>query len=133
MTLEERRWTEIEFFYLCDDIYNIQKNMRDVTYIIAAVAQITPHSNRMAVERAAAIIYDYGRGKPNEDEFLYLAEKNNIPKTNIARHLGKHRTTLYHRLKKEDPIICPKLDEKDTKYVREFLDLWKKLKGTGRL
>ena len=129
MTLEERRWAEIQLYFMCEDIYNIRKEMEDVAQMIEVAAQVgIPNQTRIGRISMFAL---EAHNKPTNEELVHLAHQNDVPIVTICKYVHKSRRTVHRMLKQEPPLVCPRFSEEDDQHIFNFLKRWKDIKEVG--
>lgn len=130
MTLEERRWMEIQLFYFCYDLYNIRKDLLDVVYAIDAIAQIG-NFKTLRMKDIAAKLLERQSNQIHPKEFIHVAHANGVPIIKIAERVNLDRSTVYRTVKEPIPAFHPLFDESIDKEIGRFLQLLEVFKKAG--
>lgn len=102
---QTRRWSEIQFYYFCLDLYNIRHNIIDVMLMIEVICQIAELNLKLLKTIAAKMIGDPSY-MPNQDEVIVLANLHGLKAANIVKSTGiSKRKVLYTIKEKKDTYI----------------------------
>lgn len=132
MEIDERRWTEIRFYLFSKDIYEIKKDLLDITTIIEGIALITPNSKPERLKGLSAKLLTDITARPKLTEIIFLMNKHNYTLQKIGTTVGKTREAVRKILKEKDPPLClPTLKESDDILIANFLKTLDKIQKAG--
>lgn len=130
---QTRRWSEIQFYYFCLEMYQIRNNMIDVILMIEVISQIAELNYKTLKTLAGKIIGDpiY---LPHRDEAVSLAYIMGMNKSTISKTFGVTRSTIDTILSSErnrihTPLPQFSLDEDEEMY--KFCQKFKEIKKVG--
>lgn len=131
LTDSVQRWTEIEFYYFCFDIYQLNKDMMDVVNAIEAISQIG-QINIGTLKRAAAKMLSDPYYLPILEEVVILGNQNGIPPKELAEEVGKSKATISRMISKSDLFSPrPKLEPFEDEQIYKYMELLKRFKKAG--
>ena len=128
-----RRWSEIQFYYFCLDMYHIRNNMIDVILMVEVISQIAELDFKMLKTLAARMISDpiY---LPHRDEAISLAFVMGMNKTTIHKTFNVARSTIDMVLSSERNRIhtpFPQFSLKEDQELYKFCEAFKEIKKVG--
>ncbi len=128
---QTRRWTEIQFYYFCLDLYHIRNNMIDVILLIEVVCQIAELNYPMLKSIAGKMMGDpiY---LPHRDEVVSLAHAMGNGYKNIAKitdlSINTIRTILNtnrNKITTPYPMFEIPEDQEMYKFIQQFSEIKK--------
>lgn len=126
---QTRRWSEIQFYYICLDLYHIRHNMVDVVLIIEVVSQIAQLDFKTLKTIAGKMMGD-PQYLPHRDEIVSLAYAMNLNKSKISKLFNITRTTIdtilsskRNRIHVPFPMFSIKEDEEMYKFCEKFKEI----------
>lgn len=129
---QTRRWSEIQFYYFCLNLYDIRHNMIDVILMIEVIAQIAQLNYPMLKHIAAQIIGNPNY-IPNRDEVIVLANMHGYKPADIVRatKLSKSKVLTTLNSKKDKYIPYPQFDITEDQELYKFNEIFKTIKKAG--
>ena len=95
---QQRRWSEIKFYYFCLDIYHINKDMIEVILLIEAVAHIGDLDYKLLKSITGTMLGD-PYYLPIKDEVISLAYIYGLKMSDIAKQFNLSRKTVERVIK----------------------------------
>lgn len=128
----ENRWAEIRFFYFCQDIFDMRKNMLDVIYSIEAVSQIG-NLRVTELKRIAGLFMGDPYYIPRREEVIFIANRMGYTLKQISEITGTTRQAVKQFIdRNQDGFYATnKCDALADEIIIEFLDLLDKFKKAG--
>lgn len=133
LTDEKRRWIEIQFFYFCYDIYQLNNNMIDVINAIELFHSIGDFDLKL-VKKASGKVLGTQCNMPTKEEIICLAVKNGIKQTNLCKQLDLKPSTVSMIVKSKSEIYGyypPRLGIDEDANILKLLDVWNKFQKVG--
>lgn len=131
--LEEKRWLEVQFYYICSDILALRNNIMDVMEMIDNLAifggYIPDQVKPIAQEVLSSI-----RVRPSREEFCILCRKFKVQINKIKQRARIHNRTLYQIFEEHEKnprIFYPRLQPEQLEIVKQFVDSFNKVRGVG--
>lgn len=90
---QQRRWSEIKYYYFCLDIYHINNDMIEVILLIEAIAHIGQLDYKLLKNITGKILAD-PYYLPVKDEVISLAYAYGLSKSEISRQFSFNRATI---------------------------------------
>lgn len=90
---QQRRWSEIKYYYFCLDIYRINNDMIEVILIIEAIAHIG-HLNYKLLKSITGKMLGDPYYLPIKDEVISLADLFGLKVADISKELNLSRNTI---------------------------------------
>ena len=126
-----RRWSEIQFYYFCFDIYQIRNNMIDVILMIEVISQIANLDFKMLKVIAGKMMGDPVY-LPHRDEAVSLAYVMGKNKSEIHKIFNVSRSTIdtilssdRNRVHTPFPQFSLKEDEEMYQFCQKFSEIKK--------
>ena len=117
-----RRWSEIQFYYFCMDLYTINKDMIDVILFIEAIAHIGNLDYKLLKSITGKMLGD-PYYLPIKDEVICLAYTYGLSKTEISNTFNFNRKTISAIL--QDPYRNTSTHSTPLLLVKEDQELYK--------
>ena len=134
MTDAEYRWTELEFYFFCLDIYKYRKDMLDVTYVIEMVGAISSEFSQLRLKRIVSKLFAHPRVVPTRQEYVCLARDcGNLSFKTIGEELNityRHAARIYHKWK-DTLSFYPILDKTEIDEILKFYIPFEYIKKAG--
>lgn len=130
---QTRRWSEIQFYYICLDLYHLRQNMIDVILIIEIVCQIAELDFKVLKTIAGRILGDPVY-LPHRDEVISLAYAMGIKKSNISKIFNFSRTTVDTVINSERNRIhipYPQFELTEDEAMYKFVKIFNRIKKVG--
>lgn len=130
---QARRWSEIQFYYICLDLYHLRQNMIDVIIMLEAISQIA-ETNFTKLKIIAGKILGDPAYLPNKNEVISIAYAMNMSKMQIHKIFNISRPTIDAVLNSERNIIrtpFPQFELTEDEEMHKFVEVFNKLKKVG--
>lgn len=131
---QQRRWSEIKFYYYCMDIYNINKDMIEVILLIEAIAHIGKLDYKILKNAAAKMLSD-PYYLPIRDEVISLADAYGLNVSEISKQTGISRKTVRNVIDSPDRNTIhnptPLLDISEDKEIYNFNQIANTIRKAG--
>lgn len=129
----ENRWLEIQFYFICIDLNQINNNLMDLMDLVDNLALLGGYSSEimktLVQELLCTTIY-----KPNKEETCLLGYKYGVPIKQLKEKTGVHNRTLYNWLK-EDAVnprkYYPRFASEQLNEIEKFINTFNKIKKVG--
>lgn len=134
MSNTELRWLEIQFYFVCKDLLQINNNLMDVLDYIDTIAFFDKEYNTQVLKLTAQEILSVPRYKPTTEEFCLICRHFNVPVKRIKEKLHIHNRTLYNLFETnthDERIFYPKLRKEQHTAINTFINIINKIKGVG--
>ena len=128
-----KRWAEVQFYYIINDILKIRNNIMDVMQNIDYLSGIGKY-NPEAVKEYAQEILSSPRVRPIKEETILLCRLNNIPVKIIKQKFKIHFQTLYKLFDKQekDPMVFfPRFSDVQNEQIQLYINAFNTIKGVG--
>ncbi len=131
MGQNNQRWNEIKLYYFIYDIYNIRKDLMDISYSVEAIAQIGI-INQLRIKHICAELISDVSCQPIDTEVIWAAHNAGLSAYKIAKITHKTKQAVLHTLKKEEPpLFCKFNNQKDIEEINNFLELLEVFQKAG--
>jgi len=109
----EKRWLEVQFYYLCQTILGETKELQSVINFVEGMSFLSNYKIEQIKQLAVQSLTDPAL-QPSRKEYALLAHQNNIPVRKILKRLRLHISTFYTWIEenKKDPTkFYPRLSQ----------------------
>jgi hypothetical protein len=130
---EKARWTEVQFYLIVQDLFNLNHKIQDVMDTIDNLSYLVNYNSTLLKSFANEALVTM-RIKPYKEEMYTLAYKAGIPVKDIKQKFGIYNKTLYGILDKNDldPFyIYPKSSKQKQEQAELFIKAINIIKGVG--
>lgn len=130
---QTRRWSEIQFYYICLDLYHLRQNMIDVILMIEIICQIAELDFKALKTIAGKILGDPAY-LPHRDEVISLAYAMGMKKLNISKIFNFSRATIDTVLNSERNRIhipFPQFELTEDEAMYKFVKTFNQIKEVG--
>lgn len=128
----QRRWYEIRFFSLCQDLYHIRKSMVDVMYAIDTMAQISD-INVKHIKIIAGKLTGDPYYQPTDIEICCLGKANGHSLSEIGKMIKKSRGAVQNTIDTHEKEYAPypRLPISDDTEIYKFMQIVDTFKKAG--
>jgi len=123
--LTEERWIEVQFYYICSDIYDYSQDLLTTLDFIEALARIGKVDAQSVRAVANNTLCDH-RQRPGKEEAALLCYKKGVSTRAICEQCRINNNKLYILVNqdKDDPIMFyPRAKQEHRTLMRAFIDV----------
>lgn len=126
------RWTEIQFLYLCLDLYDQFRNYISVTAYIELLADIASVDKNTAL-RLLQKMNQVNNIRPTNIEYMGIAKKFNQPYRKIIKilHISKDTYLKYKEQADSTLDFYPRCSLEEIESMSKLLEIHHKIQGIG--
>ena len=129
MTNSDKRWLEIRFYLICQKIFEKEKQLQDVKFVIFGLSTLGKYDRDLLFSIAQEILV--GNYKPTEYELFKIADTYGISRKKLRTFIH-FRNSDYTKIKKHNandpPAFFPRLNETYLSEIKKFLDITEYIK-----
>lgn len=129
----EDRWIEIKFYYICQDIYDINKEIFDLMDFIQYAHNLTPFDINIVSDCAQRITTQIAF-RPTRLEVIYLGAKSELPMVDIKRRVGINNRDYYkifNEAQTNHPYFYSRFTKTEIEQIKIFVDFTYKFRKVG--
>lgn len=128
----QRRWYEIRFFSLCQDLYHIRKSMVDVMYAIETISQISDINVKQIKVLAGKLTGD-PYYQPTNIEICCLGKVNGYSLSEIGKIIKKSKRAVQYTIEtyQNEYAPYPRLAVSDDTEIYKFMQIVDMFKKAG--
>ena len=128
-TNTKARWVEVKAWYICQELL---KNHNDLMELYAIVEGLAPFGNYSAEATKIVIneMLTFNRYRPNQEEYILLLYRANIPLAHIktiTKWSGKRLYKLFNDDKENPRGFYPRFAPPQTELLSKFVDAIEKI------
>lgn len=131
--MNEQRWIEIQFYYMCFDIYNINHEFPDVSDYVQFANNLTQFNQSIVLEAAQRVL-TFPSHRPTREEVIILGAYAGIKMVDIKKYVQIHNRDYYAIIegaRKNPPYFYPRLGPEEIEEVTKFVEFHNKFKEVG--
>lgn len=131
--MDEYRWIEIQFYYICSDIYALNNEFPDLVDYIQLVNNLTEFSFDKVVNSAQKVL-TLPSYRPTREEVIVLGAKAGIKMLDIKKYVPINNRDYYsiiEKARKNPPYFYLRFNEDELIEIQKFVKFHNKFKEVG--
>lgn len=131
--MDEQRWIEIQFYYICSDVYALNHEFPDLIDYIQFINNLTEFEYDR-VTNCAQKVLTLPSYRPTREETIILGAKAEVKMLNIKKYVSINNRDYYSIIAKariNPPYFYPRFNENEYIEIKKFVTFHNKFKEVG--
>lgn len=131
--MNEDRWIEIQFYFICQDLYKINNEFFDVVDYIQFANNLSKFDINV-VSEAAQRVLTFPSHRPTREEIIISGALANVSMRRIKKYVSINNRDYYkiiENTRNNPPYFYTRLAPNEIKEVKIFIEFHNKFKEVG--
>lgn len=131
--MNEDRWIEIQFYFICQDLYKINNEFLDIIDYIQFANNLSKF-NINVVSEAAQRVLTFPSHKPTREEIIISGAFAEAKMVDIKKYVSINNRDYYKivdNARKNPPYFYTRLGPEEIEEVKKFVEFHYKIKEVG--
>lgn len=131
--MNENRWIEIQFYYICHDIYAINNEFPDILDYIQFASNLTEFDINTVADCAQRVL-TFPSHRPTREEIIVLGAEAGIKMVDIKKYVSINNRDYYgiiEHVRKNPPYFYCRMAPDEITEVSKFVEFHNKFKEVG--
>lgn len=131
--MNENRWIEIQFYFICQDLYSINNEFFDLVDYIQFINNLCKFDINIVTEAAQRVL-TFPSHRPTREEIIILGALAGMKMIDIKKYAPIHNRDYYRIIenaRKNPPYFYTRLGPEEIEEVKKFVEFHYKIKEVG--